>query len=210
MTDGAGVNAGVGPGVTNWPTGTRVIPHFLPEWQDGRMPVIGGGPRRGIDLPGSLAEYVAVPIRSLVRTPEHLSDAEAATLPIAATTAWRAVRTAALGPYTSALLLGTGGVSIFAHQFAKAHGARVIVTSSSDEKLERVRKLGADETINYRSIPNWGDEVLRLTDRRGVDLVLETGGTATFPQSIQAASLDSTILMIGFLSGMEPTINVVL
>ncbi len=208
VTDGAGEIAALGTAVTTWKVGTRVIPHFIPNWQDGRMPAVGGGPRRGIDLPGSLAEYVTVPAHSLVLTPAHLSDAEAATLPIAATTAWRAVRSAALGPQKTALVLGTGGVSLFALQFAKAHGSRVIVTSSSDEKLERARALGADETINYRSIPQWADEVLRLTEGGGADLVLETGGTATFPQSIKAAALDGTIFIIGFLSGMDVTFSV--
>ena len=173
------------------------------------MPAAGGGPRRGIDLPGSLAEYVVVPAHSLVHTPAHLSDAEAATLPIAATTAWRAVRSAGLGPHKTALVLGTGGVSLFALQFAKAHGARVLVTSSSDEKLERIRRLGADEVINYRFIPRWADEVLRVTDGRGADLVLETGGTVTFQQSVEAAALDSTVFIIGFLSGREVSMSVV-
>jgi NADPH:quinone reductase-like Zn-dependent oxidoreductase len=209
VTDGAGEIAALGDGVTDLPVGTRVIPHFIPGWQDGRMPVAGGGPRRGIDLQGSLAEYVAVPARSVVRTPEHLADTEAAALPIAATTAWRAVRTAGLGPHSTAVLLGTGGVSLFALQFAKAHGARVIITSSSDEKLERARQLGADETVNYRSKPDWAKEVLRLTDGRGADLVLETGGATTFLQSIDAAAVDGTVFIIGFLSGTEATINVV-
>ena len=208
VTDGAGEVVALGQGVTSWKVGDRVIPHFIPYWQDGRMPAAGGGPRRGIDLQGSLAELVAVPACSLVRTPEHLSDTQAATLPIAATTAWRGVRSAALGPHKTALLLGTGGVSLFALQFAKAHGARVIITSSSDEKLDRARKLAADDAINYKSTPRWADEVLRLTDGRGADLVLETGGADTFPQSIRAAALDGTIFIIGFLSGMEANINV--
>ncbi len=209
VTDGAGEIAAVGSAVGGWKIGESVIPHFLPDWQDGRIPVAGGGPRRGIDLPGSLAKYVVVPAHSLVRTPKHLSSAEAATLPIAATTAWRAVRSAALGPHRTALLLGTGGVSLFALQFAKAHGARVLITSSSDEKLERARKLGADETINYKATPEWGEQVLRLTKERGVDLVLETGGSATFPQSIKSAGLDSTIFIIGFVSGTDVSFDVV-
>ena len=208
VTDGAGEIAAIGSGVLGWTTGTRVIPHFLPDWQDGRMPVVGGGPRRGINLQGSLAEYVVVPAHSLVHTPDHLSNEQAATLPIAATTAWRAVRTAALGPHKTALLLGTGGVSLFALQFAKAHGARVIITSSSDEKLERASKLGADEVINYKANPRWADEVLRLTNGKGVNLVLETGGSATFSQSIEAAGLDSTVFIIGFLSGTDVSFNV--
>ena len=139
-----------------------------------------------------------VPASSLVRTPAHLSDAEAAALPAAATTAWGAVRSAALGPQKTALVLGTGGVSLFALQFAKAHGARVIVTSSSDEKLERARVLGSDEVITYHSTPQWANEVLRLTQGSGADLVLETGGTTTFPQSTEAAALDGTVLSSAF------------
>lgn len=149
-----------------------------------------------------------VPANSLVLTPAHLSNAEAATLPIAATTAWRAVRTAALGSHKTALVLGTGGVSLFALQFAKAHGSRVIITSSCDEKLERARALGADEVINYRSTPQWADEVLRLSDGKGADLVLETGGSATFPQSIKAAALDGTVCIIGFLTGTDVSFSV--
>ena len=209
VTDGAGEIAAIGAAIAGWELGERVIPHFIPNWQDGRMPSNGGGPRRGIDLPGSLAEYVAVPAHSLVRTPAHLSQAEAATLPIAATTAWRAVRSAALGPHKTALVLGTGGVSLFSVQFAKAHGARVLVTSSSEEKLERARKLGADEVINYKAKPHWAKEVLRLTDGKGADLVLETGGTSTSTQSIEAAGLDSTVFIIGFLSGMGVSVSVV-
>ncbi len=208
VADGAGEIAALGPGVLDWTTGDRVIPHFIVDWQDGAMPAVSGGNRRGINLPGSLAKYVVLPAHALVRMPEHLSFPEAASLPIAATTAWRAVRSTALGPQSTVLLLGTGGVSIFALQFAKASGARVLITSSSDEKLERARQLGADETINYRSTPAWAEEVLRLTDGRGADLVLETGGTQTFPQSIQAAALNGTIFIIGFLSGHEPTIDV--
>ncbi len=208
VTDGAGEIAGLGPDVHQGNVGDRVIPHFLVNWQDGAMATAGGGDRRGINLPGSLAEYIVVPAHALVRIPEHLSFVEAASLPIAATTAWRAVRSVALGPQSTVLLLGTGGVSLFALQFAKVSGARVLITSSSDEKLERARRLGVDETINYRSTPAWADEVLRLTGGRGVDLVLETGGTETFPQSIQAAAVNGTIFIIGFLSGHEPTIDV--
>ena len=164
--------------------------------------------RRGLTRAGSLAEYVAVPASSLVAVPDHLSFAEAATLPIAATTAWRAVRAAGLGPGSTALLLGTGGVSIFALQFAKAHGARVIITSSSDEKLARARELGADLTINYRSTPDWDAEALRLTEGLGANLVLETGGAETFPHSLNAVAMAGTVFVIGFLSGNQPTIGV--
>ena len=208
VADGAGEIIELGEGVAGWSTGDRVVPHFMPDWPDGRMTDAMFTARRGVTVQGSLADLVAVPAASLVAVPDHLSFAEAATLPIAATTAWRAVRSAPLGPHSVVLLLGTGGVSIFALQFAKAHGAKVIITSSSDEKLERARSLGADMTINYRSTPHWDAEVLRLTDGRGADLVLETGGTETFPLSIRSAAMAATIFVIGFLSGGTPTIDV--
>lgn len=208
VADGAGEIVGLGEGVSGWAVGDRIIPHFMPDWPDGMMTPAMFLARRGVTRPGSLAAYGTAPAASLVAIPDHLSFVEAATLPIAATTAWRAVRSAGLGPHSTVLLLGTGGVSIFALQFAKAHGARVIVTSSSDEKLARARGLGADLTINYREIPEWDVEALRLTGGRGADLVLETGGAQTFARSVNAAAMGGTVFVIGFLTGAEPTINV--
>lgn len=208
VADGAGEIAELGAGVGGWSVGDRVVPHFMPDWPDGTMTPGMFAARRGVTRPGSLAQYVSVPAASLVPMPAHLSFAQAATLPIAATTAWRACRAAQLGPHSTALLLGTGGVAIFALQFAKAHGARVIITSSSDEKLDRARQLGADLTINYRKTPEWDAEALRLTDGRGADLVLETGGSQTFPRSVQAAAMAGTIFVIGFLSGTQATFDV--
>ena len=209
VADGAGEIAELGDGVEQWAVGDRVMPHFLPDWRDGSPTPSALAARRGVTRPGSLAEYVAVPAASLVAIPDHLSFVQAATLPVAATTAWRAVRSAAIGPHSTVLLLGTGGVSIFALQFAKAHGAKVIVTSSSDEKLARARTLGADDTINYRQTPDWAAETLRLTAGRGVDLVLETGGAETFAQSVGAAAMGGTVFVIGFLTGTQPTFDVV-
>ncbi len=209
VADGAGEVAALGEGVGHWTVGDRVMPHFLPDWQDGLLTPSALAARRGVTRPGSLAEYVAVPAVSLVAIPDHLSFVQAATLPVAATTAWRAVRSAAIGPHATVLLLGTGGVSIFALQFAKAHGAQVIITSSSDEKLTRARELGADCTINYRKTPDWAAEALRLTAGRGADLVLETGGAETFAQSVSAAAMAGTVFVIGFLTGTKPTFDVV-
>jgi NADPH:quinone reductase-like Zn-dependent oxidoreductase len=208
VADGAGEITELGEGVEGWAAGDRVVPHFMPDWQDGTMTPAVFAARRGVTRPGSLAEYVAVPASSLVAMPDHLTFAQAATLPVAATTAWRAVRAARLGPHSTVLLLGTGGVSIFALQFAKAHGARAIITSSSDEKLERARKLGADLVINYRDTPEWDAEALRLTGGRGADLVLETGGAETFARSVNAAAMAGTVFVIGFLTGARPTIDV--
>jgi NADPH:quinone reductase-like Zn-dependent oxidoreductase len=208
VADGAGEIAALGARVTGWQVGDRVVPHFMPDWLDGTMtPAVFEG-RRGVTRQGSLAEHVVVPAASIVAMPGHLSFAQAATLPVAATTAWRAVRSAALGPHSTALLLGTGGVSIFALQFAKAHGARVIVTSSSDEKLEMARRLGADLTINYRHMPDWDAEALRLTEGRGADLVLETGGEETFARSVNAAAIAGVVFVIGFLTGTRATVDV--
>ncbi|MBC7801424.1 MAG: NAD(P)-dependent alcohol dehydrogenase [Gemmatimonadaceae bacterium] len=208
VTDGAGEVVEVGEGVDGLAVGDRVVPHFMPRWQGGAITPEGTAAMRGVTLPGSLAEYAVLPASSLVHAPRHLGWEHLAALPIAATTAWRAVRTASLGPGKTALLLGTGGVSVFALQFAKAHGARVIVTSSSDAKLDRARLLGADEGINYRATPEWDREALRLTDGRGADLVLETGGADTFARSLGAVATGGTVFVIGILSGLRPTIDV--
>ncbi|SMH61556.1 zinc-dependent alcohol dehydrogenase family protein [Azospirillum agricola] len=201
VADGAGEVMEIGPGVSGLTEGERVIPHFLPDWSAGPLPPLASRRMRGITMPGSLAECAVVPAAGLVPIPSHLSFAEAATLPIAATTAWRAVRTGAVRPGSTVLLLGTGGVSLFALQFAKASGARVIITSSSDAKLDRARALGADETINYAAVPDWDRQVLELTGGAGADLVVETGGAKTFARSLNAAAAEGTVFVIGFLSG---------
>jgi NADPH:quinone reductase-like Zn-dependent oxidoreductase len=142
-----------------------------------------------------------------LRVPEHLSHEEGATLPCAGLTAWNAlVPTARVEAGDTVLLLGTGGVSIFGLQFAKLHGARVIITSSSDEKLERARALGADETINYKKNPEWEKEVLRLTGGNGVDIVLEVAGAETFPRSMSSVRASGQIVVIGVLTGVAGTV----
>ncbi len=206
-TDGAGEIAEVGPGVTGWSPQDRVIPHFLPDWTSGALAPVEQRRMRGITMPGSLAEFAVLPATGLVRMPDRLSFAAAAALPIAATTAWNALRAGRVVPGSTVLLLGTGGVSLFALQLAKASGARVILTSSSDEKLERARRLGADETVNYRSTPDWDARVLELTEGRGVDLVVETGGTATFARSLNAAAVGGTVFVVGFLTGGDLSIS---
>jgi NADPH:quinone reductase-like Zn-dependent oxidoreductase len=193
VADGAGEVAAVGANVTAFKAGDRVIPHFMPRWQGGPISPSNVAAMRGISLPGSLAEYVVIPESGLVTLPSHLDFAQGAALPVAGTTAWNAVRSAQLRPGSTVVILGTGGVSIFALQFAKASGATVIATSSSDEKLERAKQLGADLLINYRSTPQWDDEVLRLTDGRGADLVVDTVGEATFARSLKAAAFGGTV-----------------
>jgi NADPH:quinone reductase-like Zn-dependent oxidoreductase len=209
LSDGAGEVVAVGEGVTRWKLGDRVCPIFMQGWLEGERTAekartaLGGG-----DWDGVLREQGAFSEEGLVRIPDHLSFEEAATLPCAAVTAWNAlVQVEPVNASQTVLTLGTGGVSIFAVQFAKMHGARVIATSSSDEKLARVRELGADETINYKKTPDWDKEVLRLTNGIGVDHVVEVGGVGTLPKSVNAVRLGGLISLIGVLasgSGFDP------
>ena len=199
--------AALGDGVSGLAVGDRVIPHFMPNWQGGAITPHKVGAMRGVTLPGSLAEYVVVPAASLVALPAHLDFVQGAALPIAATTAWNAVRSAPVRPGSVVLLLGTGGVSLFALQFAKASGATVILASSSDEKLERARRLGADHLINYRATPAWDGEVLKLTGGRGADLVVETVGGATIVRSLNAAAVGGTVFTVGFVGGTAASID---
>lgn len=207
VADGAGEIVAIGEGVSGLAIKDRVIAHAKPRW-------IGGPARpdemtqmRGITMPGSLAEYVALPANAVVPIPEHLSFESAATLPIAATTAWNAIRSADIGPGSVVALIGTGGVSIFALQLAKASGATVVITSSSDEKLERAKALGADHLINYRTTPNWDTTVLEITGGLGADLIVESGGSATFARSVNAAAPGGTVFVIGFVTGTETAID---
>ncbi len=202
LSDGAGEVVAVGAEVSGWKAGDRVCPVFAQGWLEGppsaqkNRTALGGG-----DLDGVLCEYGAFDEQGLVRIPDHLSYEEAATLPCAAVTAWRAlVNSGNLKAGDTVLTLGTGGVSVFAVQFAKMHGARVIITSSSDEKLERARGLGADETINYRATPDWDKEVLRLTDKLGVDHVVEVGGAGTLSRSLNAVRVGGHVCLIGVLA----------
>lgn len=202
-SDGVGRVVETGPGVTRLAIGDRVATSFFPDWVDGPMTPAGvatalGGGRGG----GTFAQEIVLSAESLVKSPAHLTDAEAATLTCAGTTAWHALfETGALQPGSTVLLLGTGGVSIWALQLARAAGCRVIITSSSDEKLEKARALGANETINYSRTPEWSGEVRRLTGGEGVDLVLEVGGEKTLPQSLAAVRLQGTVVTIGAVSG---------
>lgn len=201
-SDAAGEVIETGAGVTEFKVGERVATSFFPNWVEGAMTPARIAGALGAGGVGTLAEEVLLPEYALVKSPAHLSDAQAATLTCAGTTAWRALfEVGNLRPGGSVLLLGTGGVSIWALQLAKAAGARVIITSSSDEKLARARALGADETINYRKTPEWGAEVRRLTGGEGVDIVLEVGGEQTVQQSIAAVRMQGTVVIIGAVSG---------
>ena len=200
-SDAAGEVVAIGNRVTNLRLGDRVVPNFWQKWQTGETPPPGAVHLAGA-LPGLLRELAVLPAAGLLKIPEGVSFAEASTLPIAAVTAWQAlIEIGGLKPGETVLVQGTGGVSIFALQIAKLAGAKVIVTSSSDEKLERARKLGADFTINYRTQPDWASEVRRWTGDHGVQHVIEVGGASTFRQSLQALAIGGHVYVIGYLGG---------
>jgi len=204
-SDGAGEVAAVGDGVTRWKTGDRVAGIFMQNWLDGPLTPAKAKGALGGDIDGMLAEYVVLRDTGLVRLPEHLSYAEAATLPCAAVTAWNALASGSLKPGATVLILGTGGVSIFALQLARMMGVRVLGISGSAAKLERARSLGLDAGLNYRETPAWDRWALEQTDREGVDLVIEVGGVGTLPRSLGAIRMGGVIAQIGVLAGVaEP------
>ena len=208
-SDGVGEVVAMGDGVRGFAVGDRVCPLFAPRWLAGepnreRLRSTLGGP-----LDGTLRERMTVAAESVVRPPAHLSDVEAACLPCAAVTAWSAlVEHGRLRAGETVLVLGTGGVSLFALQIALLHGARVIVTSSSDEKLARARALGAVETVNYVREPAWGKRVRELSGE-GVDHVVEVGGAGTLAESLRAVRLGGTIHLIGVLAAGEAPLSIV-
>lgn len=206
LSDGAGEVAAVGEGVTKWQPGDRVMPNFMRDFVAGEPDetALASGLGGGVD--GVLAETVVMPAHSCVATPEHLSDEQAATLPCAALTAFNAIDSAHTTAGDTVLLLGTGGVSIFALQLAKARGATVIITSSSDDKLAKAKRLGADHTVNYKTHPEWHERVREMTAGRGVDHVVEVGGPGTFERSLQSIRPSGTVSMIGLLSEGQPNI----
>lgn len=201
LSDGVGVVETVGPGVNDLAIGDRVAGLFFQSWLDGPPPPMKGDALGAPPAKGMLADYVTLPATGVVKLAESLSFEEAATLPCAGVTAWNAL-TCGLRPLTAddqILLIGTGGVSLLALQIAKATGARVLATSSSDAKLERLRALGADSVINYRSEPDWGAKAAELSGG-GVDHVVEVGGPGTLAQSMQAVGFGGEIALIGVLS----------
>ena len=207
-SDGAGEVTAIGERVTRIAVGDRVCPMFFQSWFDGGP---SAGNRRlalGGSRPGVLQELMLLDAEGVSRIPDHLSFAEAATLPCAGLTAWRALfDEARIRPGDTVLVQGTGGVSIFALQFAKLAGASVVVTSSSDAKLERAKALGADHTINYRAVSGWGKAAADWAGG-GIDHIVEVGGKDTFQQSIEAAKVGGNILVIGVLSGFSQEISI--
>ncbi|QXH35215.1 zinc-dependent alcohol dehydrogenase family protein [Pseudomonas muyukensis] len=203
MADGAGEVIAVGAGVSEFQVGDAVVSTFFPDWLDGQAQVEGFASVPGDGIDGYAREQVTARATSFTHAPRGYSHAESATLTTAGLTAWRALMSDDhLKPGDSVLVQGTGGVSIFALQFAKLAGATVIATSSSDAKLERLKALGADHLINYQSTPAWGEKVRELTAGRGVDHVIEVGGPATLEQSMIAARIGGHVSLIGILTGV--------
>lgn len=202
MSDGAGVVEAVGAGVTEFAAGDHVVSCFFPTWQDGPATISGFATVPGDGVDGYARATVTIAATAFTHAPKGFTHAEAATLTTAGLTAWRAlVVDGGLKAGDTVLILGTGGVSIVALQFAKIMGATVIATSSSDEKLERARALGADHTINYKQHADWGKQVRDWTGGLGVDHVIEVGGPGTLPQSIEAVRVGGHIALIGVLTG---------
>jgi NADPH:quinone reductase-like Zn-dependent oxidoreductase len=208
VSDGAGEVVATGAGVTRFKPGDKVAAAFMPDWVNGppdeenARTALGGG---GVGL---LAEQAVLPEHGLVPIPSHLSALEAATLPCAAVTAWNALfENGRVKPGDTVLVQGTGGVSIFALQFARLAGAHVIATSSSDQKLARARELGATDGINYKTNPDWDKRARALTGGKGVDQIVEVGGAGTLGKSLRAVRIGGYIALIGVLSGANAEVN---
>lgn len=210
VSDGAGEILAIGPLIRGFSLGDRVAGIFRQNWLGGKMPLRALASDLGGSRDGVLADNIVLHEESIVKLPEHLTFQEAATLPCAAVTAWHALNAGEpISAGQTVLILGSGGVSVFALQFAHELGARVIATSSSDTKLDRLRALGADEVVNYKIHPDWHEEVLRLTGGAGVDRVIEIGGAGTLSRSMQATAISGRVVVIGVLAGdarIDPSI----
>lgn len=211
MSDGAGTVEAVGEGVTQFKPGDTVVSIFFPDWNDGAPPTTAFKRVPGDGIDGYAREAVVTPQHWFTHVPKGYSAAEGATLTCAGLTAWRALFVdGQVQPGSTVLVQGTGGVSIFALQFAKAAGARVIATSSSDAKLARLKELGADDLINYKEVAAWGAKALELTAGRGVDTVVEIGGAGTLDQSMVATRVGGHVALIGVLAGFAGPVQTAL
>lgn len=209
LSDGAGIVEAVGSCVSDFAVGDAVVSCFYTNWQDGAATPANHAASLGCEVDGVLQEYAMIPHTGLLHKPASLDFAEAATLPCAALTAWSALFTEGhLRPGQHVLVQGTGGVALFALQLAKIAGAQVTVISSSDEKLERARLLGADHVLNYSQTPQWGAAVRDMTSGRGVDIIIELGGGETLRQSLSCIAMDGRISVIGVLTGIEAQVSI--
>ncbi len=207
-SDGAGEVVAVGEGVTAWKPGDRVAAIFMQNWLEGALTRAKSRGALGGDIDGMLAEFVVLRESGLVRMPQHLSFAEASTLPCAGVTAWNAVAAGSLKPGSTVLIQGTGGVSIFALQFAHFMGFRVLGISSSNDKLDRAYSLGLSAGLNYRDNPDWDRWALDQTGGQGVDLVVEVGGPGTLERSLRAIGFGGVVVQIGALTGSSGPVSI--
>lgn len=208
LSDGAGEIAETGAGVTRVKVGDRVAGCFMQKWIGGEIALEYSQSALGGAIDGMLAEYVVLSEEGVVKVPPHLSFEEAACLPCAAVTAWNGlVREAGIRAGDTVVLLGTGGVSMIGLQFAKMHGARCLITSSSDDKLETARGYGADATVNYRTTPDWEKAVMAFTDGKGADIVVEVGGAGTFDKSLASLRFGGRMCLIGVLTGVSGAVS---
>ena len=210
VCDGAGIVAQVGEGVSGFQPGDKVATTFIPKWLNGKPTARSTDyvTRQGLgSVSGQLSEYKCFRATQLIHSPANLSTIEASTLPIAGLTAWNALQYGNLQADKTVLLHGTGGVSIFALQFAKVRGAKAIVTSSSDDKLKRAQQLGADLLINYKTTPDWKPIVEQFTESLGADLVVETVGGQNLQRSLNALRMGGHISLVGLLDGFETSLN---
>lgn len=204
VSDGVGEVVEVGDGVTRVKVGDRVCPTYFQSWFGGEPSADRFSQALGGPLDGTMAEYMCLSEQGVVKAPSNLTDAQAAGLPCAGLTAWSALATCSTTkPGEKVLIQGSGGVALFALQFAKSFGSHVTMISSSDEKIERLKELGADAAINYRSTPEWGKASREITDGRGFDHIIELGGEKTLPQSLRCIRPGGTLSMIGVLSGLS-------
>jgi NADPH:quinone reductase-like Zn-dependent oxidoreductase len=210
ICDGAGVVEQVGEGITAFKPGDQVVTTFIPDWLNGKptQQTTDYSTRQGLgNIPGQISEYKCFNINQLIHSPTHLSSTEGSTLPIAGLTAWNALQYGNLQANETVLLHGTGGVSIFALQFAKVRGARVIITSSSDEKLKQAQHLGADLLINYKTTPNWESLISDFTENNGVDVIVETVGGQNLQRSLNVLRMGGHISIVGLLDGFNTCVN---
>jgi len=209
MTDGAGEVIEVGADVSDFKTGDVIVSTFYPNWLGGEATPAAKREVPGEIIDGYAREYACMPAHAFTKAPAGYTPVEAATLTCAGVTSWRGLVVAGqVKPGDTVLILGTGGVSLFALQFAKVAGARVIATSSSEEKLAKLQRLGADNVINYKAVPEWGQKAKDLTDGRGVDHVIEVGGPATLSESITACRTGGHIALIGLLTGFTGEVSI--
>ena len=208
VSEGAGIIEHVGDSVKQWKKDDRVLIPFIQKWEAGKITTETNSIRTGLQTPGVLSEYIVVPAHTLVRSPHNLTDEEASTLTVVGLTAWsNLVSHAELCAGQTVLVQGSGGVSLFALQIAKLFGAKVIATTSSDDKAKKLKALGADEVINYKKHPEWSKEVRRLNNEQGVDITLDVGGQSTINQSILSCRENAYIGLVGFMTGSEITIQ---